>query len=478
MANARRFADLDSDFKPHTMKKEIRYLAIILIGFSQAVFAQTETFDLATYLPPSGWKKESNQTALSFVATNTATRGWCRITIFKSVGSSGDLTTDFDHEWAELIAKTYANTVKPVQDVTVEDGWTAQSGASGFTWQNQQCYALLTAISGYGKTISVTVIMNGQEYMREVELFLSSIELNKPAIPVNVQPVSSQSNQAAITSPPLTISSAPGNQGITLATTNFDDGWVAKPYADYVKVVKNSITVLLHYGIEITDEIRNTNNVEGVLFDRVILPRYNVSNIRKYENGGACYFCIYFYEADAIDKSTGNRVHLGFRVITSNGVSRCIEIISPSQAVFQQAFPNQENVEALLNYNKFAITLADLVGTWEESSGSYANMYSTITGAYAGMSTASSAHKFIFNADGSYASEHSGAHGMVGSMQFFSQKYSGKTTITNWDVALPNRFNNKTDVFWAQFEAVRGGRVLHLVDKATPVMDYHLVKTH
>ena len=164
-------------------------------------------------------------------------------------------------------------------------------------------------------------------------------------------------------------------------------------------------------------------------------------------------------------------------MITNNGVSKCIEIISPSQAVFQQEFPTQEKIEALLNYNKFAVTLADLTGTWEEASGSYVNMYSTATGAYAGMNTASSAHKFIFDKAGSYKSEHSGAHGMVGSMQFFSQKYSGKATITNWDITLPNRFNGKTDIFWAQFEAVRGGRVLHLVDKASPVMDYHLVKT-
>lgn len=449
----------------------------MLIGFSQAVFAQSETFDLATYVPPSGWKKESNQTALSFVATNSATRGWCRITIFKSVGSSGDLTTDFDHEWSELIAKPYAGTVKPVQDVTTVDGWSAQSGASSFTWEAKQCYALLTSISGYGKTISITVIMNSQEYMKEIERFLSSIDLTKPEVAVLVQPVSDQPSQVSIPSAPVVITAEPGNHGISTSTTNFDDGWVAKPYADYVRVTKNKTTVLLHYGIEITEEIRNTGNVEGVLFDRIILPRYNVSNIRKYENGGACYFCIYFYEADAIDKSTGNQVHLGFRVITNNGVSKCIEIISPSQAVFLQEFPNQEKVEALLNYNKFAVTLADLVGTWDETSGSYANMYSTVTGAYAGMSTASSAHKFIFNSDGSYKSEHSGAHGMIGNMQFFSQKYSGKATITNWDIALPNRFNGKTDVFWAQFEAVRGGRVLHLTDKAAPAMDYHLVKT-
>lgn len=466
---------LDNSFP--TMHTKPKLLLILLVLISQAVFSQSETFDLVTFTPPAGWKKETNSSAVSYVMTNQVSRQWCRITIFKSIGSSGDLNVDFDHEWNELITKTYNGTVKPKQDVTVEDGWTAQSGASGFTWEKQQCYALLTAISGYGKALSITVIMNGQEFKREVELFLSSVTLKKPEIPVVVQPITANANQASSGTSGITVKESPGNQGITLATTNFDDGWVSHPFADYVKVTKNNTTVLLHYAVEITDEMRSGNNMEGVLFDRFILPRYNVSNIRKYDHGGPCYFCIYFFEADAVEKATGKKVHVGFRVIPNNGIARCIEIISPSQADFQQAFPTQEKVEAMLNYNKFAVTLKDIVGTWEESSGAYVNMYSTITGAYAGMNTASSAHKFIFNADGSYKSEHSGAHGMVGSMQFFSQKYSGNTTVTNWDITLPNRFNGKTEVFWAQFEAVRGGRVLRLVDKANAGMDYNLVKT-
>lgn len=457
------------------MNKKMNLLALMLFAISPALLAQSETFDLATFTAPTGWKKETNENAFSYVITNSATGGWCRVTVFKSVGSSNDLTTDFNHEWDQLITKYYSETTKPTPDVTEEDGWTAQAGVTPFKFQGQKCEALLIAISGYGKLLSVTVIMNSQEFKHDVELFLSSIQLKKPEVPIVVQTVTPQTipNSGAA---PIVVKDAPGNQGITLATTNFDDGWVAKPFADYVKVTKNNITVLLHYSIEITDDIRS--NVEGILFDRLILPRYTVTNIRKFDNDGPCYFCVYFFEADAVEKATGRRVHLGFRMIPNNGIARCIEIVSPSQAAFQQEFPTQEKVEALLNYNKFAVTLADIVGTWEESSGSYANMYSTVTGAYAGMSTASSAHKFIFSADGTYKSEHSGAHGMVGNMQFFSQKYSGKVTVTNWDITLPNRFNGETDILWAQFEAVRGGRVLHLVEKDSPVMDYHLVKTN
>jgi hypothetical protein len=434
---------------------------------------QPEVFDIASYIAPVGWKKESNNSAVSFVATNNRTGSWCRISIFKSVGSSGDLATDFDHEWNELIAKDFEGTTKPVPETSVEDGWTAQSGVTTFNWEGKECYALLEAITGYGKTISITVSMNNQEYASVVESFFKTIELSKPEVPKETE---SKVNTTATVSP-IVVTGAAGNQGITLSTTNFDDGWVAQPFADYVKVAKGPITVLLHYAIEITDELRDANDFKAILFDRLILPRYTVSNIRKYDNGGPCYFCIDFFEADAIEKSTGKKCYIGFRIITNNGVSRCIEIVAPSADAFYKEFPEQKKVEGMLNYNKFAITQADVVGTWEVSSGSYVNMYSTVTGAYAGMNTASSAHTFVFNADGSYSSHHRGGYGMVGSMTIYDQKYNGKYTITNWDITMTKRWEGKTEVWWAQFEAVRGGRILFINDKAAAGMRYNLVKT-
>ncbi|MFZ2905380.1 MAG: hypothetical protein WAZ98_04165 [Cyclobacteriaceae bacterium] len=451
-----------------------KIFTLIFVFATVCLHAQDrEIFDIASFMPPSGWKKESNASVVSFVATNNKTGSWCRIAVYKSIGSSGDLVTDFDHEWNELIAKNFEGTTKPTPETSTEDGWTAQSGVSTFTWQGQQSYALLEAISGYGKVISITVAMNNQEYAKEIEFFFKSVELAKPEVPKEKESVTTNVPPSL----PIVVSGAPGNQGITISTTNFDDGWVAQPFADYVKVTKGPITVLLHYAIKITDELRDANDFKAILFDRLILPRYNVSNIRKYDNGGPCYFCIDFYEADAIEKATGKRCHIGFRIITAKGISRCIEIISPSSEVFYKEFPEQKKVEGMLNYNKFAITQADLVGTWEESSGAYVDMYSTVTGAYAGMNSSSSAQTYVFNADGSYNSHHRGAFGMVGSMTVYDQKYNGKFTITNWDITMTNRWQGKTEVWWAQFEAVRDGRVLFINDKAAAAMSYSLVKT-
>ncbi len=453
------------------MKKLISLYVILLVAIHS--FAQTQTFDIVTYTPPIGWSKEIKDYAASYYKTNNKTKGWCRITIYKSIKSSGDPATDYSSEWNSLMVKdNYGTATPPKPETEVKDGWTSNSGVSVFKFENKDAYSLLSTISGYGVEVSIMVLMNSQEFMKDVEKMLGSLDVKKP----DVQPIDVKIEQPSQQIQNL-ITNAPGISGITMSTNNFDDGWVAQPFADYVRVTKGSITTLLHYGIAITDELRSTNDIEGNLFDQLIQPRYTVSNIRKFKNDSYCYFCIYFYEADVIEKATGKKYHLGFRVITEKGVSRCIEILSPSAATFQQEFSDQKKVEAMFNYNKFAVTVSDLVGTWSESSGSYVDMYNTVTGSYAGMNTSSSANSFTFNGDGTYNSNHKGAFGMVGNLKFYDQKYNGNYQVTNWDITATKRFEGKTDIFWAQFEAVRGGRVLHLTDKSASGIQYHLVKT-
>jgi hypothetical protein len=103
-------------------------------------------------------------------------------------------------------------------------------------------------------------------------------------------------------------------------------------------------------------------------------------------------------------------------------------------------------------------------------------MYNTTTGAYAGMNSSSSADAFTFNTNGTYSSNHKGAFGMVGSMKFYDQKYNGALTVSLWEIVMTKRFDGKTSTFWAQYEAVRGGRVLHLTDKEHSGSQFHLVR--
>jgi hypothetical protein len=45
---------------------------------------------------------------------------------------------------------------------------------------------------------------------------------------------------------------------------------------------------------------------------------------------------------------------------------------------------------------------------------------------------------------------------------FDGEKNNGNAIVSNWEVQLTNSFKGETHVFAAQFEAVKGGRILHL----------------
>jgi hypothetical protein len=131
----------------------------------------------------------------------------------------------------------------------------------------------------------------------------------------------------------------------------------------------------------------------------------------------------------------------------------------------------------MTGYNKFAVAAKDIVGTWEESSGSAVNLYNTYTGNYAGMNSTQGYDKFMFNADGTYNSKHSGSSSVYGVNTVFSQEYNGKVTVTNWDMSMTKRWKDATENFNAQFEAVKGGRILHLQNKESTGIWYHLART-
>ena len=437
-------------------------LSALLITMAGLEAQTRETYDIATFVAPQGWKRESNDFAVSYVVANNKTGNWCRVTLYKSQASSGDPAADFASEWKAILGKKERIAPAPTPETVDREGWKQLSGAGKYRFDGKDALAVLITLSGFGAEVSVVVETNSNEYMAQSDAFVASLQLVRPALAQ--QPSAPASARA-------------GNQGITVATTNFDDGWVAQPFADYVRVTKDQTTVLLHYGIEITDEMRSGNNLLPILWNQLIVPRYNVSNVREFVNEAYTYSRVYFYEAEAVDKATGKRSNLGFRVVNANGIASCIEIIAPSKAERERLFPAQERIEAMLNYNKFAVAQADLGGTWDESTSSALNMYNSVTGAYAGMSTTAASNSFVFNADGTYSSRHVGAFGMTGNTKVYDQKYSGRLTVSPWEITLTNRFDGKSETFWAQYQAVRGGRILHLTNKAATGIRYDLART-
>jgi len=144
--------------------------------------AQKESFDIASYTAPAGWKKEIAENTLTYTISNSKTNTWCQIGIVKSTNSKGSIEKDFESEWQGLIVKNYKPTEAPPDNAVEETGgWKIKSGAAKFTFNNNSAMALLTTASGYGRCASIVATTNSQEYTKDIEAFISSVELAKPA---------------------------------------------------------------------------------------------------------------------------------------------------------------------------------------------------------------------------------------------------------------------------------------------------------
>jgi len=445
----------------------IKFLIFLLLtlttqtGYGQ----QRETFDMVSYAIPKGWKKETTNSGVTFTTTNNRTGDWCMITVYKSMNSSGNLTTDFDHEWNELVIKAYPNTVTPTPELVTQGGWSVQSGLGNFTWQNRQSVILLNVISGYGRVTSITVTTNTKAYQSEAEQFLDSIEMQKsegetlaPSEPVTKQTPASNTL---------------GGTGITQSTTTFNDGWVAQAMDNYVLVTKENTKFYIHYGIPNTLPLgSDESTTTKANWDKFITPRYTVTNLWLNPDVGMMSTFNYYTEGTGIERSTGREVFIGFRTIIEGGIHFCVEAVAPTKAEYQKHFPNLNMLKDMRNSNRFAVTKEDVIGDWSSSSGSALQYYNVYTGQSAGMQFSQGGQEFFFRNNDEYNANISGAFGnMGGSQAVFDNKYKGNYTVFDWEIDLTNY-----EPFTCYFEAVKGGRILHVAKKNAPGVRYALVK--
>ncbi|MBT1697103.1 hypothetical protein KK083_09470 [Fulvivirgaceae bacterium PWU4] len=448
------------------MKTNVLSISLCLITLVS--YAQ-ETFDLATYTIPAGWRKVNNTaTVVGYAITNNQRGTYAQIVIYSSTTSKGSLRADFESEWQELVVKPYKPTVAAqLTPAESSSGWDAQAGAAPFEFNGAQSAAMLVTATGYGRCMSIVVVTNTSDYEQEVQNFLESVDLSKPLD--NQQTVANNNLQQ----PEKAVSLSAGKGSYHFSTSNFDDGWVSTVQEDWVQVTKGNIRVLLHFNsnkvdVSSADHATISNNAWNTL----AAPRY--SNLANYHALGATlsYERPSLISGDVTDNQSGKRV---FVALFKKGKSGWIEIICPDKPTFVNTFGvdgskvdyyAEDNIwNALLTlpgYNKFAVDAGDLHGTWSSGFTGATQYVNAITGANAGMDSYSSSEKFEFGPGRSYQWNASSASGMVGNLKFQGAKSNGTFSLPNhWQVSFSD-IEGKPKTYNAFFSCVKGGRILWL----------------
>jgi hypothetical protein len=374
------------------------------------------------------------------------------IMIYASGESSGNAKSDFEGDWQQFIAGQLGIKGKPeLEPIAKKDGWEVVSGGAAFENEIGPSAVILRTYSGFGKTFSAAAIFNSQDSLPAIEAFASSIKLKTtgPGKQVNA--------------------TAAKQDGYTFATSNFDDGWNAAINSDWVEVTKGDTTVLLHYGITITDEMRQ--DLSNSYWNKIAANKYNIRNLYPTNYSVLKDFPYYFVQADATEKATGKNVFVSFQVISKNGTAYCYEIVTPTRDSFARQFPTMDKIEDLSGYNRFAIAKSDLIGTWQAGGGAFTQYYFVSSGNYAGMNITVSNLKYVFVNGTSYRTEVKAVTNRI----YASEKEIGKYTVGNWDISTTDQ-NGKLSNFSAWFEATKGGRILHLLNKKFSSEHYLLAK--
>jgi len=148
---------------------------------AQTVFCQTEKLGIVQYTPPKGWTKTPKENVIGFTEYNQATGKFCIITLYGATPGTGSGQGDFSREWANLVVKNMKAEENPKPEAQTADGWTMLAGGSAVESEAGKAVAFLTVISGLGKTVSVLAVFNDPAYVKQVDSFISAIDLDKPA---------------------------------------------------------------------------------------------------------------------------------------------------------------------------------------------------------------------------------------------------------------------------------------------------------
>ena len=436
----------------------MRLGCLFLVG--SALYAETLTVDLARYTVPDGWTREEKpRTSVMHAQVDEKNRRFCQLYVWLSMGSDGTVDGDFAKEWDGLIVRNYGATAPQVREGHRVEGWQVKAASGVANTQRGKVSVYLQTYSNGAKRMTFSATTNEPGYYQPViDKFLSSISLtNVPAAPV--------------------ISSG--------KTTNFDDGWVATEQADWVRAGKDGLVVLIHYRLPDLRPFNNLDEATAFAWNQMVVPRYrSLSNVwirRSFWSDGDAFHGKYFAQADARDRD-GKPVFVAF--FKDGTYGKWIEVIAPDKATFQSRVTAVQQLDGtnwtpLVNLgglNKFAVAAGDLVGNWESASGAAVQYYEVYTGNNAGMAYASSTMSFAFRPDGTYNSVYKGAQNLQDGRgtRFHGETFTGRFSVNNWEMTLTNRFKGATHKFAVQFEAVKGGRILHVY--RGNIEDFHLFK--
>lgn len=446
--------------------KKLFSLSVFLLGTLYPSAQQKGSFDIFSYNTPTGFTIKDNTTKLFL--NKTEGKHYCQLFLYPAITSEKDAAKDFIKNW-DFFARNPSQKVNDPETKAIDslNGWQTIFGAAKGVYSRQAFAITVSSFTKDDIAYCIAAVFTDKKFIPIAQEFIAGVLPDENKFVRNNDKIQQDAN-------PVTTTSA-GANSISKYSTNFDDGWTATLSNNYVKLTKAATELRLHYIDKALDDARpNTIDAPEYYWSKYVEPYFNVSNVQKWN--GVQYPVIYQQQANAIEKETGRSCFVAIKIVYSGG-ARPIVVIAPDQNSYQQQFPHPNDIDPMLNANRFAVTANDIIGTWKGGGGGGVEYYNAYSGTYAGMSAVSSTDEFTFNSNGTYSSTYRSASMNNSGAQFGGQDFKGNFLVTDWSITASNRFGGKTTTYNAQLIAVKNGYLLYMADAGNPSMNYTLYKT-
>lgn len=155
----------------------MRYFTLLLTILS----AHAETFDIAAFTPPPGWKAEQKSGSIGYTHIDSATRTYCVLGIYASTPVSG-----FAKEWDALVRRGFpAAALPPATAGRTPSGIDFMEGGALAFQGSQRSWAHLMVFAAGDRSLSVLLLATDEAAMRArqtpIEGFVRSLRLSTAA---------------------------------------------------------------------------------------------------------------------------------------------------------------------------------------------------------------------------------------------------------------------------------------------------------
>jgi hypothetical protein len=170
----------------------------------QESFSQSERLGNVGYASPIGFTKTLKENLVAFSSYDQATGKFCIMTLYGATPGTGRAESDFKREWANLVVKSMSAEQNPKTESHTESGWTVTGGGSPVEFDGGKAFALLTVMSGGGRTVSVLGVFNDESYVSALAAFSESVVLGKAVAETPATTPAPQIQNGRLVIPPIT----------------------------------------------------------------------------------------------------------------------------------------------------------------------------------------------------------------------------------------------------------------------------------